>query len=206
MGERVYGGRSADERTSSRRQQLLAAGLELFAERGWAGTTVQDLCRAAGLSPRYFYEHFATREDLFLELAAGIAQDVHGTVRAALAGAGEDPRERAHTVLAALAEFFTADRRLVRVALVESLATERLRAHRRDLLREFAVLAAGLLPPLCTTTVTGIRARRTLELSATVLTGGIVEALMAWDSLGTAPSTALLVDHLTDLWVAAARL
>jgi AcrR family transcriptional regulator len=205
VGERVYGGLSADQRVSRRREQLLAAGLELYAERGWAGTTVQDLCRAATLSPRYFYEHFASREELFLELTAGIARDVHATVRAALAAAGPDPRGRAHAVLAALAEFFTADRRIVRVALVESLATERLRAHRRELLREFALMAADLMPALRTSPVSGTHARRRLELTATVLTGGMVEALMAWETSGTAPS-ALLVDHLTDLWVAAARL
>jgi len=204
MGTRVYAGLSAEQRADRRREQLLEAGLDVFAERGWAGSTVQDICRAAGLSPRYFYELVDSREALFLAVTARIAEQVAGVVRQALVDA--DPERRARAVLTALAGYFAGDERVVRVALVESMATEQFRAQRRELLAGFASSAARLMRPLRSGPAGGAGARRRLELSATVLTGGMVEALIAWTGEGRPLRTELFVDHLTDLYTAAAQL
>lgn len=206
MGTRVYAGLSAEQRADRRRGQLLEAGLDVFAERGWVGSTVQDVCRAAGLSPRYFYELVDSREALFLAVAGRIAEQVADVVRQALAGADDDPQSRARAVLTALAGYFAADDRVVRVALVESMATEQFREQRRELLTGFASSAARLMRPLRSGPAGGAAARRRLELSATVLTGGMVEALIAWTGEGQPLRTELFVDHLTDLYTAAAQL
>lgn len=51
---------------SSTRDRLLAAGLRLFAERGFRETTVGDIETAVGLQPRRgaLYRHFASKEAL----------------------------------------------------------------------------------------------------------------------------------------------
>lgn len=48
------------------RQRLLAAGMALFAERGFAATSVADIERAVGLQPRRggLYKHFESKHDL----------------------------------------------------------------------------------------------------------------------------------------------
>ena len=206
MGTRVYAGLSAEQRADRRREQLLEAGLDVFAEQGWVGSTVQDLCRAAGLSPRYFYELVDSREALFLAVTARIAEQVAEVVQVALAGSDADPDSRARAVLTALAGYFAADERVVRVALVESMANEQFRAQRRELLAEFASSAARLMRPLRSGPAGGVAVRRRLELSAIVLTGGMVEALIAWTGEGRPLRTELFVDHLTDLHAAAAQL
>ena len=66
MSGRTYGGESADDRLTRRRRQLLDAGLELFETAGCRATTVRQLCRAAKVSDRYFYEQFDSTEDLLL--------------------------------------------------------------------------------------------------------------------------------------------
>src|SRR5918992_5116165 len=50
----------------STRQRLLDAGLKLFAERGYRGTTVGHVEEAAGLAPRAgaLYKHFGSKKDL----------------------------------------------------------------------------------------------------------------------------------------------
>jgi AcrR family transcriptional regulator len=50
----------------STRDRLLAAGIALFAERGFTGTTVGDIEAAAGLQPRRgaMYHHFPTKQAL----------------------------------------------------------------------------------------------------------------------------------------------
>lgn len=203
-GERVYGGRSAAQRRLDRRAQLLDAGLERFAADGWAAATVAGICRTAGLSPRYFYEHVDDREALFLAVVERIADEVEHAVRAAAATEGADPVQRARLVLDALARYFAADPRTVRVALIESLATPTLRARRRELLVRFSELATRLLTALRDHDAVA----PTGPVSATaghLLTGGLVELLIAWatDDTATAPSEA--VDHLVALATAVAR-
>lgn len=62
---RPYGGVKAEARRQERRQRLLVAGLTAFGERGYHHTTVRDICEAAGLTERYFYESFKTLRLLF---------------------------------------------------------------------------------------------------------------------------------------------
>lgn len=62
---RPYGGIQAEARRQERRQRLLAAGLTVFGEHGYHHTTVRDICEAAGLTERYFYESFKTLRLLF---------------------------------------------------------------------------------------------------------------------------------------------
>ncbi|MGY2004535.1 TetR/AcrR family transcriptional regulator [Blastococcus sp. SYSU DS1024] len=203
MVERLYAGMSADQRSSRRSEQFLAAGLAVFAERGWAASTVQDVCRTAGLSPRYFYELFGSREDLFRAVTDRIDEEVRRTVRDALDREAGSARARARAVLRALADYFTADPRAVRVALMESLATEEFRVRRGELLGSMSALAARLMRALTPTEPD----ERRLELSAVALTGALVELLIAGVG-GTVPSRDVdeLIDHLTDLYTAAARL
>lgn len=53
------------------RERIKAAALPLFAERGFAATSIAAIESAAGLAPRAgaFYRHFAGKEALFEELA-----------------------------------------------------------------------------------------------------------------------------------------
>ncbi|HSM29374.1 MAG TPA: helix-turn-helix domain-containing protein [Woeseiaceae bacterium] len=53
------------------RERIKAAALPLFAERGFAGTSIAAIETAAGLAPRAgaFYRHFESKEALFEELA-----------------------------------------------------------------------------------------------------------------------------------------
>jgi AcrR family transcriptional regulator len=52
--------------TKTTRERLLDAGIQLFAERGFHGTTVGDIEAAAGLTPRSgaLYKHFHSKAEL----------------------------------------------------------------------------------------------------------------------------------------------
>jgi AcrR family transcriptional regulator len=51
-----------------RKQQLVEAAAELFAEHGYAKTRVVDICARAGVAKGLFYWYFPTKHDLFAEL------------------------------------------------------------------------------------------------------------------------------------------
>jgi TetR/AcrR family transcriptional repressor of nem operon len=46
------------------KEKLLDASLSLFRERGFAGTTVDDLCERAGVTKGAFFHHFETKDAL----------------------------------------------------------------------------------------------------------------------------------------------
>src|SRR5438094_8288096 len=57
-------GQTARERKAEQREQLLEAATEVFAQRGFAGATVEAVIKKAGMSRRTFYEHFDDLLDL----------------------------------------------------------------------------------------------------------------------------------------------
>src|ERR1700728_4615978 len=48
-----------------RRQQLLDIGRRLFAERGFEGTSIEEIAAQAGVSKPVVYEHFGGKEGLY---------------------------------------------------------------------------------------------------------------------------------------------
>src|SRR3954447_16367442 len=50
---------------AERREAILDAALIEFAERGWAGTSTEDIARRAGISQAYLFRLFGTKKELF---------------------------------------------------------------------------------------------------------------------------------------------
>src|SRR4051812_42699361 len=50
------------------RARLLAGALEVFAERGFAGASVEDICDQAGFTRGAFYSNFGSKDELVLSL------------------------------------------------------------------------------------------------------------------------------------------
>lgn len=54
-----------ERRKDARPQELLAAALDLFVERGFASTRLEDVARRAGVSKGTLYLYFTNKEELF---------------------------------------------------------------------------------------------------------------------------------------------
>ena len=108
---RRYGGRTSEERHAERRERLLDAALELFGTRGYADTTIEAICAASQLGPRYFYEQFGSREELLLATYERHMEAVTDAVRASVAQAPPDPVARLEAGLRAFVDAQLADER-----------------------------------------------------------------------------------------------
>lgn len=83
---------------AQRRDQILAAAREVFAEKGYDATAVADIVRAAGVAQGTFYLYFPAKRDAFFALAEEFFAEMAGHVGEALAQGGPVPdRVRALT-------------------------------------------------------------------------------------------------------------
>lgn len=170
----MWRGQSPAQRTAVRRQQLLAAGLEVFGTGGWQQSTVRGICAAAGLSERYFYESFTGRDELLL----AVYDDLNDREYAMFSQAAADrldgieaPDDQTlmrvlHDALLAWFATFKADPRVARVRLIEVLGVsqqidDRYRAHNRriaDLIREVSARSGHVdeTDAIVATVITGL--------------------------------------------------
>jgi AcrR family transcriptional regulator len=74
-GPRIWGGTTLTERREARRTALLEAALDLIGESGASGVTMRAVCRRANLTDRYFYESFASRDELLDVLYRQVAEE-----------------------------------------------------------------------------------------------------------------------------------
>ncbi len=86
-----------------RREQLLDVGRRLFAERGFEGTSIEEIAKDAGVSKPVVYEHFGSKEGLYVVV-------VHREVERLLAMAtailgGPNTREKFEAAAVALLRY-----------------------------------------------------------------------------------------------------
>lgn len=74
------------------REQLLAAGRELFPRYGLKKTSLEDLTQPAGIAKSSFYSFFDSKEALYMEILMEMRQEVKTRIVGASFGADEDAR------------------------------------------------------------------------------------------------------------------
>ncbi len=99
---------TTEPRISARRQatreRVLEAAGEVFAERGFHGASVEDICERAGFTRGAFYSNFSSKDDLVLELTRRHAEGLVERIRAASKREHASAEEVLRDVLTALAD------------------------------------------------------------------------------------------------------
>jgi TetR/AcrR family fatty acid metabolism transcriptional regulator len=82
-----------DAAPGPKRDAILRAAIDVFAERGFFNAQVADVARAAGVAAGTVYLYFRSKDDLLVSIFERTMRDGLARVRAAVAGA-DDPGER----------------------------------------------------------------------------------------------------------------
>jgi AcrR family transcriptional regulator len=164
----------ADVVARNQRERLVAAMAEVCAEQGYAGASVAEVAKRAGVSSLSFYKQFADKRDCLLaahrQLLGRLLEEVDQAVERGRAseGEGRDRREAgARAAIRTALAIFAADPPSARLLTVEILAAGTEGAKRHDAIVEaFAerlgtdwVHAAGTLALVGKLVVAGKAAR-----------------------------------------------
>ena len=80
--------------TSDTKTKLLDAGLQVIRCKGYAATSVDDLCREAGVTKGAFFHHFKSKEDMAVAAAAHFGAMAEGLFSHAAYRSLSDPLDR----------------------------------------------------------------------------------------------------------------
>ncbi|MFD3510046.1 TetR/AcrR family transcriptional regulator [Nocardia sp. NPDC058666] len=191
--DRRYGGRTVVARKAERRLRFLEAATRIFAERGYATCSLAEVCAAAGLSKRQFYEEFETREDVLLAAYDRIQDDAATAVGTALVALGSaDPQLALRAGFGAYLESLGSDPFRAQVALIEVVGvSDRMEDHRRARRHAWSALIEGALRGV------GVRLRGDAELTTALITGAVTGVAHEWLLRESRPPVDELVDLLT---------
>lgn len=125
----------------ARREQILEAALQLFAERGFAGTSTRELAAHVGVTEPVLYRHFRSKEDLLREVARRNSFLPHLKQFAEL-DMGMPLRDHLLTLARRWRQFVRERRHLVLLVLREMHHTPEIARVFRETLQEGLALAA----------------------------------------------------------------
>jgi AcrR family transcriptional regulator len=199
---RSWRGVSAEQRRAQRRALLIEAGLQLIGTKGWAATTIKDVCRECGLTERYFYEVFPDRDALLLVVFEQIYDECQAAVLAAVReSTATDVRSKAREAISAGLAVLIDDPRKGRILLLEGSNDEVLHERRRDRMGSAAVM----LSMIAQQHFGGDHADQTdVLLTAHAIVGAETELVTAYLNGRFNISRERLIDHLTELHLVAA--
>jgi AcrR family transcriptional regulator len=130
-----------DRRKRRTAEAIVAGSLELFTERGFDRTTIDQIAASADISRRTFFRYFADKEELFFAEDERLLEVIEATLDDA--PAGEPVLELARRATRALAAHSVADpqRRLARERLIAATPALQARRMTKNLRWEQAITA-----------------------------------------------------------------
>lgn len=178
-------------RRAQRRADLVEATLDLVGEGGSTAVTVRSVCRKAGLTDRYFYESFGSRDELLVQLYNEVSAEIFDRMSRVVDQVSGTPREKARAAALTMVTLSHDDPRKSRLLLREPFS-------------ESALIAAGLaVAPALTRMVAhgfprkGTGAQRALDA---ISIGGAIATLFATWQMGMLKVTdEQLIEHVATL-------
>lgn len=200
---------------AERRDVIERAATEVFAERGYAGASIDEIARRSGVSPPVVYDHFPSKLALFErllqrtrdELLAMWVQELESDVarRSALATTGGRKRSptdaRMRRAFTAWARYVEQNRFAARMYFQESTGDPDARAaHRAIQAQARAALGAILGREPGAERIAGATDAESLEMAAEVIRAGLAGLAIWWDEHPRVPRERIVETAMNVLW------
>ena len=179
----------------NQRERIITALVDTVAERGYNSTTVANITKAAAVSRRTFYEHFADKEACFLAAYEMVADHIRDSMQVA-AQSFEDWPQQVRAALATMLRFLAGEPELARVVMIEPIAAGgAIAARHRPSMQGFVEILKAGRPEHA-------GERPLPEATETTLVGGIVSLIVREINAGRADKLEALLPDLVELTLA----
>ena len=185
-----------------RRERLLEAATEVFAERGYEGARVEQIADVAQVSPGLLYRHFEGKRELYEELLLLANRQL--LEHLAQAAAPDQPTdERVLRGLDAFFSFVEGHRNLWRLIMKDVVEPE-IAAIREDVVRKSVAVVATLAAQEADFGGTQPHERE-LEMVSVIVVGAVVSLAAWWMDHPKVPRSVIVAVAMEGLWVGLER-
>ncbi len=187
--------RAADH--AIKRQAILNRAAELFADRGYAGTSMAEIAEACGTSKALLYHYYDSKEELLSDLLQVHFEKLEAAVAAADRG-GLAPPERLKALVRGLLDAYAGADALHKVqindlARLPLTRQEALKAYERRLVARFSGAIADINPRLAR--------KRAVLVPVTMSLFGMINWSYLWFREGGAMSRAEYADLVAQMTI-----
>lgn len=178
------------------RERLFGAAIELIAERGFAGTTVDQIAERAGVAKGTVYYNFGSKAGMFSAVLEYGIERFAETLREA--AAGREPFAALEAVVAAELRYIGAHESFARLLIAEAWRSGGSWQHAARLIRERVI---GVLAEVLRGAVAAGRLRADLDVdtAASAVFGMVLTVALDWRTLQPDRDVAEVQATLMDL-------
>ena len=192
-----------------RRSAILDSALEVFAQRGYHSTSIDDIARAAGISKALIYEHFVSKQQLHADLIAVHASEL--SERLGQAVERVDPTSGAERLEAGLDAYFVfveEHQPAWRILFRQALDPESAEVLDRIIAQVTAVVAALIAqdPGAYAPDETHAERERRIQLLAQLLVGAAQSLANWWADNPAVPRATVLQNAMDFTWLGLQRM
>src|SRR6266536_3832198 len=183
----------------ARREVIEQAALEVFAERGYHGASVDEIARRSGVTPPVVYDHFASKLELHKRLLERTRDELLAMWRESLAG-DEQAEERIPRALDAWATYVQGNPYAPRMFFIETTGDPDAQAiHPQVQAQSRVALGAILGREPGAENIAGSADAQALEMAAEVLRAGLTGLAIWWSEHPDVPRERIVATAVNTL-------
>src|SRR2546421_1343412 len=189
----------------ARRELIEQAALEVFAERGYHGASIDEIARRAGVTAPVIYDHFASKADLHKRLLERTRDELLQMWREHLSGE-EPPEERIPRAIDAWARYVEDHPYAPRMYFHETTGVPEIKAFYEQLQDQArTALGAILGSEPGAAKVAGSPDADALEMAAEVIRAGLTGLAIWWSEHPAVPRAQIVTTAINVVWIGLER-
>ena len=186
---------------AERREVIEQAALEVFAERGYHGASIDEICRRAGVTPPVLYDHFASKLELHKRLLERTRDELLDVWRENLAGDAA-AEERIPRALDAWARYVEQHTYAPRMFFHETTGDPAVQAiHREVQAQARAALGDILGREPGAERIAASADQEALEMAAEVIRAGLTGLAIWWSEHPDVPREQIVATAVNTIWI-----
>jgi AcrR family transcriptional regulator len=189
---------SADER----REVIERAAAEVFAERGYHGASIDEICRRSGVTPPVLYDHFESKLALHRRLLERTRDELLELWHEGLSG-DEPAEERIPRAIDAWAGYVQEHPYVPRMFFSETTGSPEIEAIHREVQAQATVALGAIVGREAGLERSG--GRLADEMAAEVMRAGLAGLAMWWSEHPGVPREQIVATAVNVLWVGLER-